>query len=81
MNINFVFKNKTCLYANVVPSSPVFKIKKRFSRTLIEQDYTLCFVFANVAKLYVVRVISDSSGALECEMIGSRLVVFSNEIS
>ena len=80
LDINFAFKNKNCFYAHVVPSSPVFKIKKQFGLTLIEQDYTLCFVFANVAKLYVVRVISDSSGALECEMIGSRLVVFSNEI-
>lgn len=81
LHVNFVFKNKQCIFAHVVPSGPEFRIKENYGTTLVEQDYTICFVFANVAKIYVVRLVSNNQGSKECELIGSRLVLFKNEIS
>lgn len=44
LRINFAFKNTEVLFAQVIPSSPEFKIDKSIGKSDIMQDYTVCFV-------------------------------------
>ena len=68
------------LFAHLVPCTPEFKKKNTLSFTDFVQDYVICFVQPNVAKLYRVRITTNKKYSVDVQILGLRQVVLKEEL-